>query len=254
MQASRKNSSSRTRPIIDLNSSLDRRLLAYVAVGTAGLAASVSTAEATIVYTAAHSVVRLDVKLPIDLNHDGIPDFTFYLCNCPTHVTSLVVLGRQGNGILSTKNGSLAAGLYGGSVKLGGKFQGVKTAGSMAFIGGMASRVTSTFASSVVRGPWANVTNRYLGLRFILGGQAHYGWARLNVNMRTLSVLLTGYAYETEANVGIKEGHMRGPAKISEAVAAESLVPTKQPVLLGLLARGVDGLAIWRREEEVGAQ
>jgi hypothetical protein len=33
------------------------------------------------------------------------------------------------------------------------------------------------------RGQWRNVTKRYLGIRFQVNGQFHYGWARLNVSV-----------------------------------------------------------------------
>ncbi len=59
--------------------------------------------------------------------------------------------------------------------------------------------------------------NRYLGVKFLISGQTHYGWIRLTVitEPRGMSATITGYAYETIANKPIKAG------QTSEA-AAES--------------------------------
>jgi hypothetical protein len=87
-----------------------------------------------------------------------------------------------------------------------------------------------TSCSSVV-GPWANVRNRYLGLKFIsVKGQIHYGWARLNVSVavkKKITALLTGYAYETTPKKPIVTGKTKGPDVI-----------TVQPGSLGHLAAG----------------
>jgi hypothetical protein len=63
-------------------------------------------------------------------------------------------------------------------------------------------------------GEWRNVNNRYLGIRFQVNGQFHYGWARLNVRSRlrnfplscNIFATLTGYAYETVPNRPIIAG------------------------------------------------
>lgn len=100
------------------------------------------------------------------------------------------------------------------------------------------------------RGPWAKASNKYLGLKFLINGEVHYGWARVTV-MYTYSTL-TGYAYETTANQPISAGKESG----TDAVAAahpDQLLETVSPMAtLGMMARGADGLAMWRREEQPG--
>ncbi len=57
-----------------------------------------------------------------------------------------------------------------------------------------------------------NPKNKYLGVRFLLNGQTHYGWVRLTVatnsdrNGPPLTATITGYAYETVPNTAIKAG------------------------------------------------
>ena len=57
-------------------------------------------------------------------------------------------------------------------------------------------------------GNWLNVTNRYLGFSFKINGKTHYGWARMNVQIKGLRIVgtLTGYAYETIPNKSIMAG------------------------------------------------
>jgi hypothetical protein len=86
-------------------------------------------------------------------------------------------------------------------------------------------------------GPWVGkgkgVRNRYLGLKFVVHGKVHYGWARFSVTLAhhrqydDVSGTLTGYAYETVPNKPIIAGQITGPDVI-----------TVQPETLGRLARG----------------
>ena len=69
-------------------------------------------------------------------------------------------------------------------------------------------------------GPWVGkgngVGNRYLGLKFVIHGKVHYGWARLSVTLGhhwqygDVSATLTGYAYETIPNKAIITGKTKG--------------------------------------------
>jgi hypothetical protein len=103
-------------------------------------------------------------------------------------------------------------------------------------------------------GPWAPAggteKNRYVGLKFVIGGQIHFGWARFNVRMRLprqggLVAVLTGYAYETVANKPILTGQTKG-ADLAQA--------QPEPATLGRLAEGATGLEAWRPEHgEIGS-
>jgi hypothetical protein len=100
-------------------------------------------------------------------------------------------------------------------------------------------------------GPWVNATGRYLGLKFLINGRVHYGWARLTVNSFHFTqgeVLLTGYAYETEPNTKIRTGQESGHEVGSNP--AWLIEPGSEVSSLGLLARGADGVVLWRRREQ----
>jgi hypothetical protein len=85
-------------------------------------------------------------------------------------------------------------------------------AGTCALVIGRSSNGASGY------GPWFNVTNRYLGLKFKIKGKTHYGWARLTVRGTFGSIVatLTGYAYETIPNKAIIAGATKGPDAITD--------------------------------------
>ena len=78
--------------------------------------------------------------------------------------------------------------------------------------------------SGGTRGPWRAGTQGYLGLKLLLQGKPHYGWARVIV--ASYSATLTGYAYETIPNKAIITGKTKGPDV------------TVEPATLGRLALG----------------
>jgi hypothetical protein len=73
----------------------------------------------------------------------------------------------------------------------------------------------------------------------------------MTVLIRRFLVVLTGYAYETMPNHRILDGSTTGIDSSSAPTAL--LAPVARPASLGALARGADGLAIWRRDDEVVA-
>jgi hypothetical protein len=92
-------------------------------------------------------------------------------------------------------------------------------------------------SSTPIWGPWANVKNRYLGLKFKINGKYHFGWARLNVQVElggfSITATLTGYAYETVAGKEILAGQ-----KLNAASSAGREASAPAPQSLGGLALG----------------
>ena len=88
-----------------------------------------------------------------------------------------------------------------------------------------------------------NVYHRYLGLRFNIQRQIHYGWAQFDVHIidnETLAATLFGYAYETIPGRGLRAGQTGG--SYSPVSTSGSFEPT-----LHLVARGSSGLGQMRR-------
>jgi len=221
-----------------ISESLHHRLNMYALAASAagvGTLALAQPAEAKIVYTHAHRVINPGGSFKLDLNHNGVPDFTlknYTYCNTDQCFFKLVEEGAAGNSVVGVGRGSfqpLASALSRGArIGRGGRFYGRTAILAYAYYGGGGS-----FAS----GKWVNVTNGYLGMRFQIKGKTHYGWARLSVKVSKTLVTstLTGYAYETIPNKPIIAGKTRGPD-----VAVE-------PASLGRLAQGASGLSAWRK-------
>jgi hypothetical protein len=247
---------------IPLHASLDKNLQVYA---TAACAAGVSLlacappAAAKIVYTPANSYILPNKTLSLDLNRDGTADFL--LSNTNVFSTNVGSHTRAGHGSLKIKpqnsinavwgKGSYVSALRGG-VRVGPNQHFQSAHGKMVRSGWISDEFyPATFASA---GPWGDVTRRYLGLKFSIKGQPHYGWARLDVTVTYggIYTVLTGYAYETVPNTPIVTGKTKGSAADVSGASQNtnsSLGPSSRPpASLGLLARGATGLDVWRKE------
>jgi len=178
---------------------------ALAAIGLGML--TLPAAQARIIYTSANIVVS--ALTPLDLNHDGNNDFFLYASGFRTtngfgnDVWAVPLVTP--NAFFEANPPSYAAALHPGA-QIGGK-----NGNGFDVYGGMAhSLFNSTNRTRTFKGPWANggkgVKNRYLGLRFVIKGKIHYGWARLNVFLPGSATHLTGYAYETVPNKPIIAG------------------------------------------------
>jgi len=232
--------STRPRQLARLNPRLDKSLAAYMlAAGAAGVSLlAAQSAEAEIVYTPAHTTIGPRTSFLLDLNNDGVNDFL--LSNWQYGHASHLGIGQQApaNGVLG-HGAALPAG-----VRIGPK-------GAFAGYASMAFQSSRSGTISFYDGPWKDAHNRYLGLKFSVNGETHYGWARLTVSAKGgIVATLTGYAYETVPNRPILAGKTSGPEVSSAINPEELLAPSHQSATLGRLARGSDALAIWRRDED----
>jgi len=102
-------------------------------------------------------------------------------------------------------------------------------------------------------GPWLHLKEAYLGLKFVIKGKTHFGWARVKLSVADQSIraTLTGYAYETIPGKAIVAGATKSPEDAEPTAALNSHAP--EPATLGALALGVPGLSIWRRKESAAA-
>lgn len=53
---------------------------------------------------------------------------------------------------------------------------------------------------------WCGVTDKFLGLRFDIEGNKHYGWVRLDVDYSGANWIIKDFAYEQTQGVGISAG------------------------------------------------
>jgi hypothetical protein len=227
-----------------LSNSVHHQLNMYALAASAmGVGMLAQPADARIVYTQAHVKIAPNQQIPLDLNHDGIADFIFKDTFSTTSASFyragvLSILPAQTNeawGYVNNIGGHYASALAAGiRVGANGKF----SAGSRSLAyGGQEG------TSIICEGKWSDVRNRYLGLKFVIGGRIHFGWARLNVTCNVAQqgrtdAVLTGYAYETVPNKPIVTGKRRGPDVVPDDAAT-----------LGHLALGASQISGSRRNE-----
>jgi len=221
-----------------LSHNLTKHLLAYATVAGAATACS-TPAAAEVIYTPVHS--KVNFVFPVDLNHDGINDFSI----SSYYFSGLGFLSVKptfsGNRIISTKEvcgdraGAAAALPVGARIGPGLPFQSF--ADCMAY---------GVFSSN--NGSWLFVKGRYLGFAFI----RWQGTLRLGPPQHELLGYdqvgkVLGYAYETIPNKPIVAGDIGHANSSAEPVAGSPDQPTS--AALGALAAGAPALNLWRTEE-----
>jgi len=229
-----------------ISDSLSRQLNTYAQVACAAgvsMLALAGASEAEVVYTETHQVTGTGAPLYIDLNHDGINDFllrtNFYVGTSGTEIGLSACGDRNAENAVAGRRFSSSGGYFFSTAYAlpAGARIGPKRNFSVA-LPFMAvehfNRVGNQYSDL---GAWAGegkgVKDRYLGLKFVILGEVHYGWARLSVTLGhqrqfdDVSGTLTGYAYETVPDKPIIAGQITGPDVI-----------TVQSTTLGELALG----------------
>ena len=232
-----------------LSCRLDRGLSLYVlAASAAGVSALALAppANAQVVYTPAHQFIHRNGQIVIDFNRDGVTDVT--IREIPWNLGSV----SPGNSLQAVPSQS------GGGIKAGGLnlYAAALSAGEMigpqnSFWNVPAVMAEYTSFGSYFYGSWALLKkSAYVGVRFLINGKNHYGWARLKVKndfaLKSIIALLTGYAYETTPNKPILAGATgKGPTLDSADEPTSSTGPNEQPTL-GALALGAGGIVLRR--------
>lgn len=230
---------------INLSQPLQQRLNAYALAATAagvGMLALTPPAQAEIVYTKAHVVIGRYAVLSydIDLNGDGTGDVTINLASRVGDSHNFLRASRA----LGIDLGGVRCALKAGS-RIGPKKHFSATAGLLTVTGG--SNSTYGFASDTRNG-WKN--GAYLGIKFLINGEVHFGWARMTVKtqMSGITILVSGYAYETIPNKPIIAGKTHGADDAEQPAPASLTIPAERPATLGLLALGAPGLSLRKRK------
>ena len=236
-----------------LSQPISQRLNAYaLAAGAAGvsLLASTPSAHARIVYTPANiPIVQDGATVDLDLNRDGVSDFQLFNITSTNrgrraegfHRSYLGVSPvQQSNRVfaIESEGGLFAAALPKGKhVGPHSPFQPSANLLSMwACAGG-----TSGFDCA---GPWYKVNQAFLGLKFVIKGKIHFGWAHIRQAGET-SPTIVGYAYETIPNKRVITGQRKAP----DGISTNHPISLDVSATLGLLALGAPARSVWRREK-----
>lgn len=202
---------------------MKRSTSSVFAIAVIGIFCTISRgAEGQVVYTPTH-IVFTNRSYNLDLNNDGITDFVIKATDNPGGCAGPPMPGRNIVGSLrsvlasgSAIEGSVsAAALDAGSLigpdqkfnSNGAPLIEQVQYGSFELCG--STRCGECILIKSEQGNWLNESG-YLGLRFHIAGETHYGWARLRVtfdpNKLAFSAVLTGFAYEATPEMPIKAG------------------------------------------------
>lgn len=235
----------------------DRLKLYALAAAAAGVSilALGQPAESEVVVTKKTIPIPVSQEVEISLTNNGVDQFAFNFFSFAYKSISYRQLSVHP---LSSKEAGVVL-APGGANDVMDLARGVKIGPSADFSDGYGALVEATSITSrgakVYTGSWGgNPKNRYVGLRFFINGETHYGWVRLTVNtskQQIMSATITAYAYETVPNRRILAGVSRTTAV---GAKAEARVKDARRPGLGMLALGVNGLPMWRREESVGSR
>jgi hypothetical protein len=216
---------------------LDRRLATYALAAGAGVlalgpSAAASDLKANVVYHAANITIGDGFGVAkIDFNNDGIPDINLSMHTYRGgYEFGFDMYQKPAAGNAALLGPRLAGAVIGPSV---GSFRGWRE--RMAFVGESCKTYCGLPGFS---GPWVHTGDGFLGVRFLINGETHYGWVRISATAGpkvSLFATITGYAYNTVANQGLVMG-VPGPQKAAELAG------------LGALSLGAGGLELWRRK------
>jgi len=231
------------RAAASISSKLDKKLLAYAAAAAGVLMAA--PAQAEIVFTPTDVVIGPNGSYFLDMDGDGAGDIKIENRQFGQSATLYARAIGIGDGYMVATSffGAVEALNSGFVVGPGRRFIGYAT-----FTYGPVMANYCKPCVDKVQGPWANVSNKFMGIRFKINGQYHYGWARftVTVNGNDISAHLTGYAYETTFGTFIRAGRRSGPKKDAQSVLqqegsdAQAFLPAADDASasLGILARG----------------
>jgi hypothetical protein len=244
------------RAVSKIGPTLEGKLLAYAVAASAagvGVLAMAQPSLAKVIYTPGNvPVVEGGPLLALDLNHDGIAEFSFrnnFYSSMGLGAASLAVIPTQAAneifGVQSQGKQCAVALPKGSKVGPKGKFGPTPSGAIMAYV---------DIGRAYAYCPWFNVETAYVGLKFVVKGETHYGWARVKfVEPGSIpggfnSATLSGYAYETVPNRPVITGQRTGTEKVTVAGDA-----SPSPAGLGMLAKGAPGVELWRRLHQIGS-
>jgi len=194
------------------------KLVRYSAL--TGVMASAVSANAQYIYTDVNPDLTVSTgnQYMLDMNNDLSPEFT---------ITALALSGSMssvsysGLGVALTTAGTAEGAIahtgtsfpvnYADALNLGtmidntGTFMSAPASSSnAALIMNAVGTIGGVFPFSV--GSWLGVTDMYLGLKFMISTNTHYGWARLDAAGDGSSFTIKGYAYNSVASQAIPAG------------------------------------------------
>lgn len=206
----------------------NQRLKAYSALSSGVLLASVAGAQ--IVYTDVNPDVTINSTnsyYDVDMNNNSTPDFRLLHVPVSSAVTYLgmnvningdaIAVGANTNAIVGATSTINSSTVYVPSALA----LNTPINASASWQTNTASYGTQTLAVKVdvtipalgysgteTGGNWLGQTDKYLGVKFSVGANTHYGWIRLDVASDATSAVIKDFAYDATPDAPILAGDM----------------------------------------------
>ncbi|MBN2016917.1 MAG: hypothetical protein JW794_02095 [Candidatus Cloacimonetes bacterium] len=193
--------------------SLNKKLLKYSIA--AGVVLTISAkAHADIQYTdidpdkvIPHAENFKTSDFLLDLNNDGTPEFKIFQAFSSTYTLSYnyyfysynSVKAQPLNNGLSVIN-AIGDNMYVAALNSDELISSQQNFGKKHFLGGLSYYLTSPI------GEWPDNGKRFMGVKFKIGENIHYGWVRLDLPQNCRSFTVLDYAYEDKPGVAIRAG------------------------------------------------
>jgi hypothetical protein len=214
--------------MIKKNTTNESKLARFSAVAGAVLASGAVNSQ--IIYTDVNPDVIIDTasgQYDLDFNSDAVVDISMDVMAVINQTgalngisftfngTAAVVNPAMGNGvqqILGSGSSStmVVTALNNGDLISSGAVFGGSASGSLLGIVGIADIPLFGMTYPVSQGTFLGVSDKFLGVKFIIGANTHYGWARLNVTAGADKILIKDYAYNQNTDLPILAGMMVG--------------------------------------------
>ncbi|MBN1951672.1 MAG: hypothetical protein JW801_10745, partial [Bacteroidales bacterium] len=202
---------------IQKDEKLIRRMLTYA--GSAGAIAALSTnASADVVYSGTQNILlSANEYYALDMDGDGVDDFGF-MQNASSSISYSSFYDMLLNLGVSYNNSWIMA----PSPFMGSSYSMVDGLSSSAGINSAQSvwgnikvpnwdGVLGVNFTSSLAGEFINEV-KYIGVRFYIGTEQHYGWIRASVSPDASAIIIMDWAYESTPGTGILAAEGLGPA------------------------------------------
>ncbi len=206
---------------ITLNES---KLARFSAVAGAVLATGAVNSQ--IVYTDVNPDVVVDAinaQYDLDFNTDAVVDLSLAVQAIVNQTGSYsgisftfngnaaFVMPAGGNGVQQmagsvSSSTMVVAPLNNGDMINGAQAFGGSSSGSALGVVGVAVIPLLGMTYPIAQGDFIGVSDKFLGVKFMIGTNTHYGWARLDVTAGADTIRLKDYAYNQNADLAILAG------------------------------------------------
>jgi len=194
--------------------SLDSKLKSYSALAVGVLAAG-TAANAQIIYTDIDpDTIIADTFYLLDFDKDAIPDFNLTQVNYSYGSTSFLnLVGVQalnnnevlGDTAIVQYSTSTDTAFFPKPLALNDDISANEKVWSGTTYGLLYMKI-SYYGNSLKDGKWKAGDEKYLGLRFKIGNDWHYGWVRIEIGNNAGSFKIKDFAYESTADKHILAG------------------------------------------------